>query len=125
MGGGIGGAFGPTPSNLDENIKRLSATHQTSRNGRFGIRSNGKVRVVSSPDPNKTAQTFFKTLSQGASITSMLNGKGVIARFSDGSFVSYRANSTSGGPAIYIQTNSPSLGYKIHFLRDEGESQIE
>ena len=122
MGAGSGGGYATSPSSgaaFRRNIDRLAKKYPLDQKGRFGKPARrADVQVVRSPDPAKTANEFFDTLSLGGRIQPLPRGNGVMGRFDDDSGVVYRPSSKSGGPAVNI-TIVGKYGdeYTIHFER--------
>jgi len=120
MGAGYGGGNGSSSvGSLGANIKQLSKKYPLSGGGKFGEPGTGNSRVVVSTNPQSTAKEFFEKLGLGGKISPLANGKGIVAKFPDGSRVNFRPKSTSGGPAVDISTSGVSGNqYKIHFVSE-------
>lgn len=128
MGGGNGGRYGTsdTTRQLESNTRALSKSHSLSPSGYFGQSKGGTgVRTLSSEDPAKDAAAAFKTLARGADKIDP-NGPDVfVARFRDGSAITYRpvSRSQDRSPAIDIHLKNKPQGIapnqKIHFVKKE------
>jgi hypothetical protein len=122
MGHGYKGDTGHHHS-LMENIGRLKSDY-TLRNGYFGEKGQGRdfVRNITSDEPLHTAKDFYDKAAYGGIERKMNNGKGLYAKMSDGTILSYREISTSDGtPAVEINIRGSSahgeIKYqKIHFI---------
>ena len=115
MGGGIGGGYSQPGGSLSANLKLLGEKYKSDSSGRLGVKDNGRVRVITSDNPLKTAQELFQKLSVGADIKS-LGEKGWMATFADSSRVVFRPRSSDNSPAIDIDLQGTnSSRYKIHF----------
>ena len=122
MGTGFKGNS-PTYRTIGENISDVSKNYNFSK-GYFGENSpHGKepTRNISSDDALKTAKDFYHKASAGGEETQMNNGKGVTAKFPDGSRVSFRETSSSdGSPAVEVTITHPGTAktQKIHFVKE-------
>ena len=109
---------------LDRNISRLAERYPLTEYGYFGSSGNGDhVRVIYSDDPVGEAIEFFKVLSEGGIVSSKSNDRIELVDMPDGSIVSFRIESKSGGPAIGINNAENSrLNFiqKIHFVKKDG-----
>lgn len=123
MGGGTGGGYSTTPSNLSSNIQDLAAKYPLNSEGKFGKPGQGNnVQQVASSNPIATGNNFFDKLSTGGKVKDLKNGKGKMATFPDASTVVFRpVSSSDGSPALDIVIKGPSgLDYKIHFVKEVG-----
>ena len=109
MGAGRGKDFGNTKDKIGkfaDNLGNLIKDYFLDGMGFFGERANDTVRRIFSEDPLATMKDFVKKATEGAEIKELANGKGYIARFSDGFQIIYREKSSSdGSPALEIWTN--------------------
>lgn len=143
MGAGKGKDYGNTKNKVSkfaENLANLIEDYVLDGLGFFGEKANDTVRRISSSDPLATMQDFVKKATEGAEIKELSNGKGYIAKFSDGFQIIYREKSSSdGSPALEIWTNIKSRNasstveieisgqkfkiryQKIHFVEDKKE----
>lgn len=141
MGAGYHGGFGKTKgssmaslkskdvlmikgSNPNNNINSLKGSYKyNSNSGKFG--SKGKnAQIISSNNPIKTSEDFFKKISKGGIKSKLINGKGDRVDFTDGTTITYRViTSTKGSPAVDIKVVSKSEGgistQKIHFVKED------
>ena len=107
------GGFGKTKGSYKYN----------SNSGKFG--SKGKnVQIISSNNPIKTSEDFFKKISKGGIKSKLTNGKGDRVDFTDGTTITYRLiTSTKGSKAVDIIVVSKSEGgistQKIHFVKED------
>lgn len=151
MGAGKGGNYGKDKGDDEEKIGRfadnlldLIKDYALSIKGYFGTEAGKHVRHIMGSDPLETMRDFILRATIGAKITPMKNGKGFIARFSDGFEIDYRETSSSDGtPSITIWTPSRLTGdrseftfdfdgliikirqQKIHFVKDKDDEEEE
>ena len=76
MGGGTGGGYSTSPSDLSTNIQNLAAKYPLNSQGKFGKPGIGKSQHVASNNPLATGNEFFQKLSVGGKIKDLANGKG-------------------------------------------------
>lgn len=135
MGQGYSGAYRGTtgadsepsdqPSSIDENARRMSSQFHVSRNGYFGRKDHGRIRVIESADPLATARAFFAQISKGGNQAIFPNAKGVIVHqsiLSDGSRIVFREiTKTPNSPAVEISISGPSIvkEQKVHFIKEK------
>ena len=121
MGGGSGGGYSSSPSDLASNIDKLASKFQLNGAGKFGKPGRGNVQIIESKDPLGTGSLFFQKLGDGGKVSDLANGKGKISTFKDKSTVVFRpVSSSDGSPAISIMLKGPSgLDYKIHFVQEK------
>jgi hypothetical protein len=125
MGGGRGGGNGPTSSSASahNNLENLRLGFPSTNSGYFGKAGRSTTRrQISSSNPSESAADFFGKASKGASSITTTERGGQVARFRDGSFITYRATSSKdGSPVIDINVNNATNGWaksqKIHFVR--------
>ena len=121
MGGGPGGSYSTSSSDLSANVKALSSKYPLDGAGKFGFKTQDNVQNVEVDNPAEVAKYFFSALSKGGDVSSLKNGKGHIASFgsSKAAYVVYRPSSSSdGSPAISLKIPGKSpLDYKIHFVK--------
>jgi hypothetical protein len=95
-------------------------------NGLFGKQGNSSrdnTRHIDSDDPISTSKDFYDRISQGSTESTLSNGKGVSAKLSDGTIITYRKVSSSDGSPVVdinIRKSSNSGGVKqqkIHFTK--------
>jgi hypothetical protein len=123
MGRGYKGDTGHHHS-IVENLSSLVAEYDYN-NGYFGTKGEGRdfVRNIYSDDPVKTALSFYEKAAYGGIEREMDNGKGVYAKMSDGTIISYReVSSSDGSPAVEINIKKSDahggIKYqKIHFVK--------
>lgn len=126
MGSGnyVGGAS--HHHSLAENANSLKQSFPfNTQSGYFGDKglSAAKVRNIKSSNPLKTATEFFAKASYGGIASPLGNGKGMKAELSDGTFITFRSQSSSAdkSPAVNIQikvvTSSGIKTQKIHFVK--------
>ena len=95
-------------------------------NGYFGIRGTStKVRVVHSENHEADAKDFFNLIGKGGVLDIKTIAGGVMARFLDGTIVSYRKITKSiNSPAVEISFAEANSKYgvktqKIHFVQSK------
>lgn len=130
MGGGNGGGFGTSEvaKQIESNARDVAQSHPLSPSGYFGESQDGTaVRSLSSEDPSTTAQDVFRKMARGAETVDP-NGPDVfVARFRDGSAITYRpvSRSRDRSPAVEIHLKSRPQGIapnqKIHFVQKESQ----
>lgn len=132
MGSGGGGGYAKSPSSfeaLHKNLKSVAAHYPVTANGYFGApgkQAKGRTRIIESDKPSKTAKMFFMVAAKDGRIVKYSDGTVTVAKFDDGSRVSYRQTSTSdGSPAVEIIIETPGRGFpkfqKIHFTKRGAE----
>ena len=108
MGAGRGGNFGNTKNktfDFANNLAKTMEKYVLNESGFFGEKVNDTVRHIISEHP-------LVTITEGATVIEMKNGKGWIANLPNGFRITYREKSSSdGSPAVEIQ--------KIHFILDD------
>jgi hypothetical protein len=117
LGSGYGGGLGAGGiGSLSTNIANLARKYPVGENGKFGVKGSGNSRVVFSQKPEDTAREFFSKLGAGGRVEKLASGKGLVAKFPDGSRVNLRLKSKTGSPAVDISNKgTKSMTYKIHF----------
>lgn len=98
-----------------------------SRNGYFGRKDHGTIRIIESEDPISTASLFFRKLGKGGAQRIFSNSKGhevCLSVLADKTVISYRKiTSTAGSPAVEITIHTPCKckikTQKIHFIKKE------
>ena len=106
MGAGRGEDFGNNVSKFADNFKSLIVDYVLNEVGFFGEKANDTVRHIFGQNPLETMKDFVEKATKGAEIKALANGKGYIAKFSDGFQIIYREKSSSdGSPALEIWTN--------------------
>lgn len=105
MGAGKGENFGKKISKFVDNLPSLIADYVLNGIGFFGEKANDTVRHIFSDNPLDTMKDFVEKATKGAEIKELANGKGFIAKFSDGFQIVYREKSSSdGSPVLEIWT---------------------
>lgn len=106
MEAGKGKNFGDKVSKFADNLSNLIADYVLNEVGFFGEKANDTVRHIFGKNPLETMKDFVEKATKGAEIKALANGKGYIAKFSDGFQIIYREKSSSdGSPALEIWTN--------------------
>ena len=118
-------------SSIRENASTLK-TRYPYNNGYFGVKgaskTNSKVRHITSENPQKAAEEFYKKIAYGGIEEPIYNKKtgeliGWKTKLADGSVITWRSVSSSDGSPtinINIEKSSDSGGVKqqkIHFIR--------
>ena len=110
---GFHGGFGKTKCSYKYN----------SNSCKFGSKCKN-VQIISSNNPIKTSEDFFKKIYKGGIKFKLTNGKGDRVDFTDGTTITYRViTSTKGSKAVDIKVVSKSEGgmstQKIHFVKED------
>lgn len=125
MGTGIYKGGSSYHRSISENVSEIRLEYSFS-NGYFGTTGTStreSTRHIESDNPLSTSKDFYNKLTYGATEKTLPNGRGVIAKMSDGTIVTYREISSSdGSPAvdINIKLSKNSGGVKqqkIHFVK--------
>ena len=110
---------------FEQNISFVSGKYPVI-NGYFGVRgSSNRVREIHSRDHEATAKDFSNSIAKGGILDIKTIKGGVIARFSDGTLVSYRKITKSiNSPAVEISFSGSNESHgikrqKIHFVQDK------
>jgi len=120
---GGGGSSATAHAALRAGLDRLESKYRLSGAGYFGRKGTGKkVRIISSSDPHRAAEDFWKRLKGQLTESQTDNGKGLQIKFPDGSTAVFRPfTSTFNSPAITLDVATPGLGIatyqRIHFTK--------
>ncbi len=132
MGSQSGGGYSTSTRSfqvLKGNIQGLANKYPLDAEKRFGTKISERISEVRTGTPLQTAEEFWRTLSQGATIRRIQtkNGPGWIAEFSDRSHVVWRPVTSSAvrtgadNPAVDIDIKTSGHGfprrYRIHFRK--------
>jgi hypothetical protein len=105
------------------NVHSLTSSYNTTPSGYFGKKgasSKNGNRVIKSRHHFKDAVSFWNKISQGSKISNLPGVNGKLAKFPDGTTVTFRKKtSTKHSPAIEIivRSYSPNIRtQKIHFI---------
>lgn len=136
MGAGYVGGFGNTKGEqhehkgaqktgaLIDNLAQLVAIYPLSASGYFGttVPHKSGIRRIASDNPVAAANNFYQLATAGIKSTALPNGKGKMAKTSDGYIITIReVSSSDGSPAIDIRirkSDSKKIkSHKIHFVK--------
>jgi hypothetical protein len=122
MGGGSGGMRGESQtSHLETNLKKAASQGFSHVSSSLNSSRTYLVARVSSQEPLRAAESYFKALGKGGNVAQLANGKGLTAKLKDGSRIVFRPSSRDGSPVIEIHPfrGSTISRLKIHFVKDE------
>jgi hypothetical protein len=127
MGGGTGYGYNKSPSSpksFFENIESAALAFPRDNTGRFGRRGRrNNVQQIDSRNPEESARRLFNLLSRGGKYVANSNPDVLVVKFDDGTYITYRAKSRSGSPAVDIRPGRSSTNlipaHKIHFEMDK------
>lgn len=115
-----------TGNSLWENVDRLLAGYERTKEGYFGVKgkgAKGRVRNIECDNPGRTASEFAHAAAFNPVVSKSIAGKGFVWVMRDGGIVTYRWTSTSDGtPVVELSCSGlPAVAnQKIHFVPKKG-----
>ena len=111
---------GSDGSTILANAEAMAKKYPRTKHGKFG-KLGKNVRVIESATPEETSVDFFNQLTKGGTMEPIFDGKVTRFRLNDGTRITHRFISKSGGPVVEILiSGSPYVpNQKIHFILKE------